>query len=48
MVDLHPVVPEVAGIESALGAVADQQARHGSFDYELTIDPAAAACATTS
>jgi signal transduction histidine kinase/PAS domain-containing protein len=41
MVDLHPVTFEVAGLESALGAVADQQARHGSFAYELTIDPSA-------
>jgi signal transduction histidine kinase len=41
MVDLHPVLPEVAGLESALGAVADQQARHGSFAYELSIDPEA-------
>jgi signal transduction histidine kinase/PAS domain-containing protein len=41
MVDLHPVSLEVAGLESALGAVADQQARHGRFAYELSIDPAA-------
>jgi signal transduction histidine kinase len=41
MVDLHPVVLEVAGLESALGAVADQQARHGGFACELRIDPAA-------
>jgi signal transduction histidine kinase/PAS domain-containing protein len=41
MVDLHPVAFEVAGLESALGAVADQQARHGAFAYELTIDPSA-------
>jgi len=41
MVDLHPVAFEVAGLESALGAVADQQARHGGFACELTIDPAA-------
>jgi signal transduction histidine kinase/PAS domain-containing protein len=41
MVDLHPVVLEVAGLESALGAVADQQARQGEFACELSIDPAA-------
>ena len=41
MVDLHPVVLEVAGLESALGAVADQQARHGGFACEVSIDPAA-------
>jgi signal transduction histidine kinase/PAS domain-containing protein len=41
MVDLHPVSLEVAGLESALGAVADQQARHGGFACELEIDPAA-------
>jgi two-component system NarL family sensor kinase len=41
MVDLHPVSLEVAGLESALGVVADQQARHGRFAYELSIDPAA-------
>ena len=41
MVDLHPVAFEVAGLESALGAVAAQQARHGAFAYELTIDPSA-------
>jgi signal transduction histidine kinase len=41
MVDLHPVVLEVAGLESALGAVADQQARQGDFACELSIDPAA-------
>ena len=41
MVDLHPVAFEVAGLESALGAVADQQARHGAFACELTIDPSA-------
>ena len=41
MVDLHPVLLEAAGLESALGAVADQQARHGGFECELRIDPAA-------
>ena len=41
MVDLHPVAFEVAGLESALGAVADQQSRQGAFAYELTIDPSA-------
>jgi signal transduction histidine kinase/PAS domain-containing protein len=41
MVDLHPVAFEVAGLESALGAVADQQARQGAFACELAIDPAA-------
>jgi signal transduction histidine kinase/PAS domain-containing protein len=41
MVDLHPVAFEVAGLESALGAVADQQARHGAFACELDIDPSA-------
>jgi two-component system, NarL family, sensor kinase len=41
MVDLHPVVLEVGGLESALGAVADQQARQGDFACELSIDPAA-------
>jgi signal transduction histidine kinase/PAS domain-containing protein len=41
MVDLHPVAFEVAGLESALGAVADQQARQGDFTCELDIDPSA-------
>jgi signal transduction histidine kinase len=41
MVDLHPVAFEVAGLESALGAVADQQARQGAFAWELDIDPSA-------
>ena len=41
MVDLHPVAFEVAGLESALGAVAAQQARHGEFACELSIDPSA-------
>jgi signal transduction histidine kinase/PAS domain-containing protein len=41
MVDLHPVAFEVAGLESALGAVADQQARQGAFACELDIDPEA-------
>jgi signal transduction histidine kinase/PAS domain-containing protein len=41
MVDLHPVAFEVAGLESALGAVADQQARHGRVACELSIDPSA-------
>jgi len=41
MVDLHPVVLEVAGLESALGAVADQQARNGEFACDVSIDPAA-------
>ena len=41
MVDLHPVVLEVAGLESALAAVADQQARHGHFACDVRIDPAA-------
>ena len=41
MVDLHPVAFDVAGLESALGAVADQQARHGGFAVELSIDATA-------
>ena len=41
MVDLHPVAFEVAGLESALGAVAEQQARQGDFACELSIDPSA-------
>jgi signal transduction histidine kinase/PAS domain-containing protein len=41
MIDLHPVTFDVAGLESALGAVADQQARHGAFACELDIDPSA-------
>ena len=41
MVDLHPVAFEVAGLESTLGAVADQQARQGAFACELEIDPSA-------
>jgi two-component system NarL family sensor kinase len=41
MVDLHPVVLEVAGLESALAVVADQQARQGRFDCDVRIDPAA-------
>ena len=41
MVDLHPVAFEVAGLESALGAVADQQARHGAFACDLEVDPLA-------
>ena len=39
MVDLHPVAFEVAGLESALGAVADQQARQGAFACELEDRP---------
>ena len=38
MVDLHPVTPEGAGLESALGAVADQQARLGGFACEVSIE----------
>jgi len=41
MVDLHPVAFEVAGLESTLGAVVEQQARHGDFACEIQIDPAA-------
>lgn len=41
MVDLHPVVLDVAGLESALSAVADHQARQGEFACDLSIDPAA-------
>jgi PAS domain S-box-containing protein len=41
MVDLHPMQLEVGGLESALGAVAAQQARHGGFACSVTIDPAA-------
>jgi PAS domain S-box-containing protein len=41
MVDLHPVAFDVAGLESALGAVADQQARQGAFACDLEIDPSA-------
>ena len=41
MVDLNPV-PDGGGLESALGTVARQQARHGRFAYEVSIDPSAA------
>jgi signal transduction histidine kinase len=41
MVDVHPVAFEVAGLESALGALADQQARQGEFACELDIDASA-------
>jgi signal transduction histidine kinase len=42
MVELHPVLLEVGGLESALGAVAAQQGQLGGFVPVLHVDPEAA------
>lgn len=39
MLDLHPVVLEVGGLEPALSAIAAQQARLGAYECELQVDP---------
>lgn len=39
MLELHPVILDVAGLESALGAVAAQQGQLGGFVAEVRIDP---------
>jgi signal transduction histidine kinase/PAS domain-containing protein len=41
MVDLHPVAFDVGGLESGLGAVADQLARQGRFACDVHVDPGA-------
>lgn len=41
MLELHPVVLDVGGLESALGAVAAQQGQAGGFTAEVRIDPEA-------
>ena len=41
MADLHPVIADVGGLEPAIAAVADQQARIGGFDVSLAIAPEA-------
>lgn len=41
MLDLHPLVLQVGGLEPALHAVCAQQARQGGFECELEIEPAA-------
>ncbi|MCW2985731.1 MAG: domain S-box protein [Conexibacter sp.] len=38
---LHPVVLQHGGLEAAMRAAADQAARQGSFQAEVTVDPAA-------
>lgn len=40
MLELHPVVLDVGGLESALGAVAAQQGRLGGFRADVRIEPA--------
>jgi len=42
MVALHPTVLQAGGLETALTAVAEQQARLGSFAVHVHVDPAAA------
>jgi PAS domain S-box-containing protein len=42
MLDLHPVLLQVGGLESALKAVCVQQSRLGGFDSAAEIEPAAA------
>jgi signal transduction histidine kinase len=41
MLELHPVVLDVGGLESALGAIAAQQGLTGGFETEVRIDPEA-------
>jgi signal transduction histidine kinase len=42
MLDLHPVLLQVGGLESALHAICAQSSRTGGYDCEVEIDPAAA------
>jgi len=42
MVALHPTVLQAGGLEAALSAVAEQQARLGSFEADVRVDPSAA------
>jgi signal transduction histidine kinase len=42
MLDLHPVLLQVGGLESALKAICSQHARHGGFACEAEIGPGAA------
>jgi two-component system, NarL family, sensor kinase len=42
MLDLHPVVLEVGGLESALHAMCAQHGRLGGYEYEVEVEPAAA------
>jgi two-component system NarL family sensor kinase len=39
--DLHPYILEQAGLEAALRAVAEQQARRGGFEWNVSVDPEA-------
>jgi signal transduction histidine kinase/PAS domain-containing protein len=39
MVDLHPVAFDVGGLQSGLGAVADQVARQARFACDVAVDP---------
>ena len=41
MLDLHPVLLQVGGLESALHAICAQSARSGGYDCAVDIDPAA-------
>ena len=42
MLDLHPVVLQVGGLESALRAICAQHARDGGYECHVEIDPRAA------
>ena len=42
MLDLHPVLLQVGGLESALRAICAQSARTGAYECSVEIDPAAA------
>ena len=41
MLDLHPVLLQVGGLESALHAICAQSARTGGYDCDVSLDPAA-------
>jgi two-component system NarL family sensor kinase len=41
MLDLHPVLLQVGGLESALRAICAQNARSGGYECDVEIDPAA-------
>jgi two-component system NarL family sensor kinase len=41
MLELHPVLLDVGGLESALGAIAAQQGQIGGFRADVRIEPAA-------
>ena len=44
MSSLHPTVLQYGGLEAALLAVAEEQRRVASFDYDVEVAPEAAAC----